>query len=171
MKILMDILTNAMTWEIIGFACAIALLCNKHIRTWFAGWLNKNNTKINDDIQSAAGLEEEAKSLLAQYKEQSKEQKKQQQELEQTTEQELNELKTTIAQKTKATLKKQDEDTSTHIRLVAVQHQQKIMSGMLDKFVKKTEQTLKKQNKENMDAVLDHLLTSIENNPDLLTRI
>ena len=171
MHSLISILTSTTTWETLGLACALFLLCSHHIREWFKKWINSNNTKIQEDIQSATKLEQDAHLLLKQYQTQVLDQQKQLNILKHQNNQELRTLKQNIAQKTTDAIQRQNEATSIHIRLIATEHQQKMMAGILDKFTKSVSTHLKKQKKENMNASIQHLFDALEKNSEILKKV
>ena len=165
------ILTSAITWETVGFICAIVLLCGRPVRMWIKQWINKNNTKIQEDIQSATQLEQEAGALLKQYKQQASEQQQQLDMLKKQNQQELMELKENIAQKTTDAIQQQKEATAIHIRLVATRHQQKMMAGILDQFINNVSAYFKRQKKENMDASICHLFNSLKKESEIIKNL
>ena len=171
MQVLTNILASATTWETLGFACAIFLLCGHRIRTWFSKWLSKNNSKIHEDIQSATKLEQDAHALLHQYQKQAADQQKQLETLKKQNNRELQELKKDISKKTAEALLQQKEATNIHIRLVATQHQQKMMAGILDKFTKNVSADIKKQKKENMDNSIHHLMDFLEKDSEIFRQL
>ncbi|MBP5343856.1 MAG: hypothetical protein J6Y85_02120 [Alphaproteobacteria bacterium] len=171
MQILVTILTSATTWEAMGLICAVLLLCNHRIRIWITNWIHKNNVQIQEDIQSATKLEEDASLLLKQYQSQALEQKKQLEILKQQNDQELMLMKKEINEKTVEAIQQQNEATNIHIRLVATQHQQKMIAGLLDKLTKNITSHFQKQKKENMDASIQHLFDSLEKNSNILNQL
>ena len=171
MQYIKSILTSAVLWETIGFVCAISIFFSKRFKEIISNWLNKNNTKIQEDIQNATKLEQDATQLLKQYRQEEQEQQKQFDILKKQNNQELIDLKKDITHQTQMALARQKEATDIHIRLIATQHQQKIISGILDKFMIKTTQHFKKQKTENMDAAISHLFNALEKNPDILKKV
>ena len=171
MQIIKDILSYPLTWEAIGFVCAIVLLCGKHIRQFYCAWVQKNQTLILEEINSATKLETEAKQLLQQYKQQIKEQQERQKNLQKQTDQEILTIKNDMLHKTDQALLEQTEATNIHIRLIADQHQRKMATDLLKNLEEKTENTFKKTSSENMNASIDHLFECLDQHKEIFTQL
>ena len=165
------ILTSVTTWETLGFNWVIVLLCSRPIHIWVSNWIHNGNLKIQEDIQSATQLEQEADSLLQQYQNQALNQRQQLALLKKQNSQELCAIKADIAKKTADEVQRQKDATTIHIRLVATQHQQKMMAGLLDKFTENVSNYFKKQKKENADANIQHLFNAMEKNPEIFKEV
>ena len=167
----MTILTSATTWEAAGFLCALVLLFNHRICLWISQWVNKGSVAIREEIQAAAKLEEDAKQLVRQYRDQMGAQQAELATLKKQNARELAEIEANMAKKTNSALQRQREATDIHIRLVATQHQKKVVTGILDKFIRNTTQHFKKQKNEDMNASITHLFNALEQNPEIFKQL